>query len=136
MATSYKNKFLVPTGRLDGQPIATGKIGETLTLVSDGSLRTAGNTQNTYLDVPAITWTLQPGVWMILAQGSAQIDVVTGAGASDGLIGSVAIRTSTGVVVAETVVSTANLNLQRGFGGAPVVGFVNISATTSYKMSG
>lgn len=123
-------------GRTDGNPVPTGAIGEQIVVLNDASLRSLGNTQNTYLDVPAASWTLQPGIWMMVVSAVLQIDVVTGGGAGDGLMGFMTIRTAGNAFISETLVTTANLNLQRGFGSAPVVAMVNISTPTSYKLSG
>lgn len=122
-------------GRTDGSSVPTGQVGERIVVFDESISRSVGNTQNAYMDVPSTSWNLNPGIWMFVAQGSLQIDNVTGGAAGDGLIGSIAIRTVANVVVAETVVATANLNLARGFGSAPVIGFVNILTTTGYKMS-
>jgi len=122
-------------GRTDGLVIPTGQIGENITLFTDLNLRTAGNTQNAYMDIPTAAFNIPAGNWMVICQAVLQIDFVTGGGAGDGLIGSIALRTSGGTVVAETQQTTANLNLQRAFGNAPVVGFVNISTAGSYKLS-
>jgi len=122
-------------GRTDASVVPSGQIGEVITLYTDLNLRTAGNTQNAYMDVPAAAFNIPAGNWMVICQAVMQIDFVTGGGAGDGLIGSIAIRTSGGTVVAETQMATANLNLQRAFGNTPVVGFVNINATGAYKLS-
>lgn len=122
-------------GRTDGTAPAAGEIGEQIVLINDSSLRNQGGTKDAYVDIAAASWSLNPGIWMITAQAILQIDSVTTGGAGDGLTGYVTIRTASGVFVAETLVATANVNLQRGFGSAPVIAFVNISTPTSYKLS-
>lgn len=121
-------------GNTSGAAIASGFVGEIFTY-SDSVLRTVGNTQNSLMDVPVIGWTLQPGKWVMVLNALLQIDTVTGAGAGDGIFGSVAIRTSGNTYIAGTTVATANLNLQRAFGSAAVIGFVDISVATTYKVS-
>jgi hypothetical protein len=126
---------LIP-GRVDGSSVPTGYIGEQVIALNDGVLRSLGSTQNSYLDMPAGSFVMQPGIWMLTAQATLQIDNVTGGAAGDGLIGYVAIRTAANALVAETAVATANLNLARAFGSAPVIGFINITTPTTYKLSG
>lgn len=122
-------------GAVDGSSAPTGYVGEQVVLLNDTSLRSCGNSQSpTYNDCTSLTFTVQPGRWMLIAKGDLQVDNVTGGTAGDGIAGSVAIRQGS-TVVAETVTCTANLNLARCFGSAPVIAFVSLSTATSYKFS-